>query len=159
MGITIPFFDPETGARNFMRHELNMRVQKKVEQRCIGSVMTQGCIPGVRGAPWAVGDLGKPPYRLLTYRTLSSAVYAAADLDRDRKNPYVHVSVNRGLESVDLYNPRTPTDVLRWLKRFHSEWHGGSSTTFLEAFEDCQLVSDSWKVHCVEKGISIEVPR
>ncbi len=46
-GVTIPFYD-EAGNKNFVRRELNMRVQKSVEQRDVHTVMTQGCIPGVR---------------------------------------------------------------------------------------------------------------
>ncbi len=46
-GVMIPYYD-EAGNRNFVRHELNMRVQKSVEQSYVQTVMTQGCIPGVR---------------------------------------------------------------------------------------------------------------
>ncbi len=78
VSLTMPFFD-EHGVKNFVRHELNMRVQKSVEQRYVTSVMADGCIPGVRGSPWAVGELGRPPYRLLASGTFSSAVYKAAE--------------------------------------------------------------------------------
>ena len=158
-GITIPWFDPKTGARSFVRHEFNQRVQKKVEQRYVQSVIAKGCVPGVRGVPWGVGTLGITPYKLLTYGTLSSALYSAAEMDTDRSIECVQVSIRRGLEMVDLYDPRTPADVLRWLKRFHNEWHGGSATTYLESFEDVQLVSDTWKVYCLEHGISSESGR
>ena len=55
VGATITFYD-EHGNRNFMRHELNHRVQKSVETRYANLVMTLGCIPGVR----IVGQGGLP---------------------------------------------------------------------------------------------------
>ena len=132
-GITLPFFD-EKGGQALERHELNRRQVKAVENRFTKSVLQHGNVPGVRGAPWATGTWGSPPYKLITYGTLSRAVYRAVAADPDNK--VVQLSVARGLVGADLYRPDTPPDVVRWLKRYHNEFHDGSSYTFCESFED-----------------------
>jgi hypothetical protein len=53
-------------------------------------------------------------------------VYKAAQLQPE--NAKVQLSIAKGLKYVDLYNPATPADCLRWLKKYHNEFHTGSAT-------------------------------
>jgi hypothetical protein len=59
-----------------------------------------------------------------------------------------------GLKYVDLYNVNTPADVLRWLKKYHNEFHGGSATSFLEVFDDAERAQASWAIYKRDNMIS-----
>ena len=81
--------------------------------------LREGVVAGVRGQPWAqVSKGGQPRYQLLTYGTLTRAVYAA--WEREPQNPDVAETIRAGLKSVTLFSGHTPQDVLEWLIDFRN---------------------------------------
>ena len=116
-------------------------------------VIHEGAVSGVRGQPWAqISKGGVPPYQLLSYGTLTRAIYAAHD--RAPTNINVIETVKVGLQNVTLFSENTPVDVLEWLIDFHNSFHQGSSFTVLQHFDLTIKADAEWKVHCTSKGIT-----
>ena len=137
------------------RHPINNRSQQQVLRQYVASVKEVGNIPGVRGQPWGVlsdGGDGRP-YLMLTYGTLSAAVYIAAS--EDPQNPNVQMSIRNGIPGATLLHPRTPRDVLEWLRDWHNSFHSGSAISFIEILDKIIEVKAEWQVHCMKNGITV----
>ena len=87
---------------------------------------------GSRGEYSAKVGNGKP-HLMLAYGTLSAAVYLAAAEDAENVN--VKESIRNGIPGATLLHPRTPRDVLEWLRDWHNSFHGGSSISFIEILD------------------------
>ena len=144
----------EDGARLFEMQSDNIRDQKVVEDDYVRSVLTKGNVSGVRGQPWAVLSEGEqPPFNLISYGTLARAIYRAAQAEPD--NPNVLATLEQGLENLQVYSSKTPIDVIRWLRDFHNEFHGGSGFTVLELLKLVEKIEAQWKAHATLKGLSV----
>eukprot|EP00959_Pyramimonas_sp_CCMP1952_P206887 4327370-Pyramimonas_sp.AAC.1 len=122
--------------------------------------LTMGNIAGVRGQPWAVlspghgkdGE-GVPPYRLVSYATLTRAVYRAVSEDPIDAN--VKETLRQGLENVQVYRASTPRDVVIWLRDFHNEFHSGPGYTVVELLKLADAAELKWKAEAIEKGYEV----
>jgi hypothetical protein len=59
-----------------------------------------------------------------------------------------------GLVGCVILKPRTPKDVLRWLKECHNSFHSGSRTNILEVLEEIGRIEASWAVFRQANGIT-----
>ena len=77
---------------------------------------------------------GVPVFELLTFGTLTSAVYLAHK--RSPENPHIKDAVLGGVEGCVVLHAKTPLDVIRWLRDFHNLFHGGQSYGLMQFFKD-----------------------
>jgi hypothetical protein len=105
-------------------------------------------VEGVRGVPWAIcAPDGGPPHMLLSYGTLTAAVYVAHE--REPTNSMVHRTVRQGLKSAVVLQFRTPPDVVDYLIKLHNSFHDGSGTSFIEVLSMVAKIEAEWKSHCI----------
>jgi hypothetical protein len=133
------FTDNALGHRvkTLRRHPENDRLQLSVVEKYAKGLESTGLVAGVRGQLWAVEGAvidGLQHYDLITYGTLTSAMYVAADRSPD--NPMVKSSVEAGVEDCIILHSKTPLDVVRWMRDFHNQWHGGQGYTIMQFFKD-----------------------
>ena len=148
---TLPFFN-EAGDRMIIRHPCNNRVQESVKARYVAGLFRHGLMQGVRGACWAVlSPGGRPPYRVLSFGTLSEAVYAAHQ--QTPKHPLISASVAAGIPDAMLLHERTPLVVCRLLKDMNNQFHGGSGMQLPEQLQDVLSIQQSWNAHCKLNGL------
>lgn len=74
-GVTLPFFDA-SGRKLMERDRLNLRDQRHHEDDLVNSILENGVVPSVRGAPWARYGPDKLAL-MITWGSLSSATYEA----------------------------------------------------------------------------------
>lgn len=131
--VKIMFYsEGDKGDRLLVMHECNHRHQEAVELEYMKKVLSMGAVGAVRGQPWAVEsppthkdakpeDEGQAPYRLLTFGTLTRAIYRAHELEKDNQNVketldqgHARLSQTRNsFNSFGLYPRLTPVDVTR----------------------------------------------
>ena len=134
----LPFFSKnEAGMeiRNFERHPLDNRQQYSVTEHYVTILLDEGHVPTVRGLPWAVlktDQIGKSTYYLMSYATLTEAMYIA--FAREPGNDNIVGSIRDGLENCIVLSADTPADVLSWLKVTHNAFHHGASTNPIELY-------------------------
>ncbi|CAK0892601.1 unnamed protein product, partial [Prorocentrum cordatum] len=158
----LPFFSSGFGNTNgtklLVMHDMNRRDQGAVEEDYTLKVLSMGSVPGVRGQPWAVltadradpdGD-GVPPYQLLTFGTLTRAIYNA--ISREPENPQVEATLEAGLHGAQIYSCRTPPDVCEFLMEFHNEFHQGSGYTLIQFVQLTEKSEAQWKAHAHSSG-------
>ena len=80
---------------------------------------------------------------MITWGHLCLAIYRAHA--EEPGNPQVICTVQGGVKDATVFNPKTPTDVVSWLKNLHNEFHGGAERSFLEICEDILTVEAAWK--------------
>ncbi len=87
---------------------------------------------GVRGQAIAcLSAGGGPPWRIVTYATVSRAIYAVYDETPNDEN--VVRTIAQGL-TLDEYEAAAPDDVLAWLRDYFNTFHAGVTITFAEVF-------------------------
>eukprot|EP00959_Pyramimonas_sp_CCMP1952_P198300 4148019-Pyramimonas_sp.AAC.1 len=120
-----------------------------------------GNVPGVRGQPWAQlsappegrdGD-GRPPYRMITYGTLTRACYRA--FEEDPSNLSVRMSIEAGLENAQIYRHKTPKDVTDFLRDFHNDFHGGSGFSAIDYLKLSLKAESQWTAHAALNGMEV----
>ena len=149
----LPFYSSD-GAELLVDHPLNCRHQTLVVKEYCESVLKNGNVPGVRGAPWAVLSTGNtPPYKLITYRTLSKAVYMAKKVAPE--NPLVIASIEAGLPNAVLFDCRIPEDVVIWLRDYHNGFHNGASTSFVEVLKAIPQLEADWFVFATKHSLTV----
>ena len=142
--VTMPFFN-EKKEKALIRHPINGRTQATVLRKYVEQVKRHGVVQGVRGEPWIVEALPGEPKLLLTWGTLTNAVYIS--FTDDPLNPQVALTVQQGLKDCVVFRRDTPDDVLRWLRDYHNKFHSGSSQSFAELLDEAVLVESGWLVH------------
>eukprot|EP00959_Pyramimonas_sp_CCMP1952_P368765 7724312-Pyramimonas_sp.AAC.1 len=148
--ITVKFFT-ESGQRTMKPHPLNERRQDTVVAEYTESIKEDGNVAGVRGDPWAVfSPGGQLPYLMISYGTLSRAVYRAAA--EDPKNKMVKLTLKQGLRHMTVLDHRTPDDVIRFLIDFHNDWHKGSTFTLLQMFNLAKTYIAAFKANKAVQG-------
>ncbi len=113
-------------------------------------VLRFGVQPHCRGCaiavPRAVSNADGPsdaqPYFLVGHATLTEAVYAAHE--EEPENPQVIASLSQGLPEPLVLSPRTPRDVLLWIKEEHNRWHRGAGQTIIEYMEKALDAQSGW---------------
>ncbi|CAK0837893.1 unnamed protein product, partial [Prorocentrum cordatum] len=150
-GVQAEFFDP-AGRRLIVPHELNVRKNNIQIQRFKRSILKYGNIQGVRGGAIAVlssapGESnGIPPWRMLTYGSVSRAVYLAVDENTtdpvQKKN--VEATLSAGLV-LDEYESAMPIDCVEHIRDFYNTFHGGVGITFLEIIDKVETADSEWK--------------
>jgi hypothetical protein len=106
----LKFFD-DHHVRQLQSHPLNQRSQPSTLQKYVSSIRDTGNIVGVRGAPWACYSAGgKPPFLMITYGHLTSAIYMAAE--SDPTNVQVRASVDAGLKGAVVFREGLAEDIL-----------------------------------------------
>ncbi len=97
---------------------------------CVWGFARSVSLRGVRGQAIAVlSEGGKPPWNLLTYGSVSRAVYAAHDMAPNDAN--VKAAIAAGL-CVDEYDAKLPDDCSFHLRDFYNGFHAGVQVTFTE---------------------------
>jgi hypothetical protein len=150
---TVDFFD-DANTPQLMMHPENQRHQEIVEEEYVRKILTMGNVGQVRGRPWAIASAGdKPPYKLVSYGTLTRAIYKAAAAEP--RNPNVVATLKAGLEGVEIFSHRTPVDVVRWMVLFHNEFHSGSSFSVCEVYKLVEKADSSWTAEAALKGLNV----
>ncbi|CAK0868074.1 unnamed protein product, partial [Prorocentrum cordatum] len=160
-GVQAEFFDT-AGRRLIAPHELNVRKNNIQIQRFKRSILKYGNIQGVRGGAIAVlssapGESnGAPPWRMLTYGSVSRAVYLAVDENTtdpvQKKN--VEATLSAGLV-LDEYESAMPIDCAEHIRDFYNAFHGGAGITFLEIIDKVETADSEWKAHAHANGITL----
>ena len=109
-----------------------------------------GLVPDVRGAPWWTWEDGRA--RMLTFNSLSQAVYMAAEKRGALDNPNVVATLDAGLTGGTSWLPHTPDDVLEFLINFHNGFHGGAGLSFVEIIRQCPKYESEWLAHAGLRG-------
>ena len=131
--MTLPFFDLSGSKKLMERDRLNLRDQRHHEEDLVSSILENGVVPSVRGAPWArYGADGVA--QMITWGSLSSAAYEAHR--RQPTNPQVLASLAAGVTFATIWNGNTPDDVISWLKKYHNQFHTGAGYSFVECLEE-----------------------
>jgi hypothetical protein len=95
---TLEWFGPDDNPL-IVPHPDNMRAHKHVIAKYKKYAKIYGVIQGVRGQPWCVLSTdNRPPYKMLTWGSLSRAVYEA--LKEDPTNEALAHSIKKGLVNV-----------------------------------------------------------
>lgn len=148
--VTLPLY--KNGVKMLSRHPLNQRAHDVVKETYVASILAKGNVVGVRGAPWALPGPTEGEHLLLSYGTLAEAVYEAHA--REPTNPFVLHALKLGLPGATVFHPRTPPDVLSYMKSLHNEFHAGARTSFAELYNAVDEVEAAWSASKLEKGIT-----
>jgi hypothetical protein len=155
----IGFYD-DAGNELMIPDETNERHQSAVIRSWAQSVIKWGNIQMVRGAPVAVdsppskpGDTGGAPFRMLTYNSLTRAMYMAAKMSPE--SPTVQRSLQIGLKSVQRLRHCTPTIVKTWVRDYHNQFHDGSGVSFLETLKSVLEIERAWLAECHSTGVQV----
>ena len=152
------FFD--TGGRKLLfRHPINVnRGNAQTITTYKKGLVKYGLQPHCRGKAIAVprplssgGASGAgASFWLVGHATLTEALYCAAEEDKETQkikgsaNPQLVASIRQGLPDPLVLSPRTPRDVLTWVKETHNEFHKGASQTILEHCEKAIDGQTAW---------------
>ncbi len=145
------FFDETGRTKLIVPDRRNLRHNAVQINRFKSSVLKFGNIQGVRGAALAVLSPGnKPPWNMLTYGSVSRAVYLAAE--ENFGSPNVQATLRAGL-TVDEFDPMLPDDVAEHLRDFFNSFHQGITITFAEACRGTktQTICQTGTQHFVHK--------
>jgi hypothetical protein len=143
----------EEGTPQLCCHELNHRRQAAVINGYVSSIRAYGISQAVRGAACAVPSKGGgPPYRLLTFGSLSRAAYACMTQYRGEKK--IEEMRLKGL-TILVYDERLPSDAARYIRDYFNRFHGGSSTSFLEVLTATTARNAEWKSYALRCGIPL----
>eukprot|EP00974_Lingulodinium_polyedra_P033263 3199543-Lingulodinium_polyedra.AAC.1 len=132
--------EPDLNVPLLSRHPMNNRAHAAVREQYVRSILETGNIIGVRGVPWVLQAHGSTggtdsAYQLMSYATLTESVYES--VRREPNNKFVLETIRGGLPGSTVFHPRTPPDVLRYLKDIHNAFHQGVAS--LDAPERCVL--------------------
>ena len=101
----LQYYDPTTGHRLMVPHHLNERKHSSVISDYVKRVLSVGARSDVRGSPWAqlsAGDgAGQPPYKMITYRSLSKATYIAHE--QQPTNSQVVETIAQGIPGATCF--------------------------------------------------------
>jgi hypothetical protein len=133
--ISVPWFSA-SGAPNFVCHNLNRRHREQDIVEMMNCLRDNGLIAEARGHPWAVvGPDGGPPYQLLTYGTLSRALYRAVAAWPENEN--IRMTLEAGCEDLTLFVNKLPGQVVRWLRDYHNGFLNiGSAMTIVQIMNE-----------------------
>ena len=116
----------------------------------------KGFLKGLGSQIWAVpSDIHMSKFYLITAGTRLMAVYRA--VAKEMENPsgpngempeQLKATLAGGTGPVVLFNPRTPKDVLEWLRDVGNSLNDlSSSVTYIETFSLVPRVSQKWDDH------------
>ncbi|CAK0883865.1 unnamed protein product [Prorocentrum cordatum] len=148
LNATIPWCDPTTGRRNFVRHmDVNDREQKETLSQQVKNILTWGIANDARGVPMrqlSEGDV--PPYRLFSFAHLATAFYHAAEHHRGNEN--VKAALEKGLTRVQVYQCQAPLDALVWMKDFMNfDWNQKAGINYVETLEWARKITADLAAH------------
>ena len=143
----MPFFHPD-GKNVFTRHELNHRQQLSTRREYKELILKMGLMKDMRaGRPMAVPDPLDPEtwqLNLIAAATLVEALYDAAE--EDPSNAQVRASLQDGLTSAIVLHPKTPWDVVEYLRDSANRFVAyGSRTSFLERYKMISKIEAAWR--------------
>ena len=148
----IKFFDEESRPQ-IVPHADNLRQHRQILAKYVQKVRKFGVVEGVRGQAWAVLSAeGRGPFRMLSWGTLSRAVYEAHRIDPT--NPNVQKTLENGLRNVVLLHHRTPKDITDFLRDFHNRWHGGADKSFTDLVAEVPQLHAGWQAFCASRGLT-----
>ena len=150
---TLRFFD-DKGKRLLWRSVHNKRNHKQVKEEYVQNILDNGVYQGVRGTPWVIAGTDCLFYHM-SYATLAESVYEA--LERDPTNQNINITFRNGIPGAIVFTPRTPVDVLEYLKELHNNFHGGVATSFLEVYGKVDEVEAGWIVHMKANNLSSHI--
>jgi hypothetical protein len=117
-----------------------------VRKPCYVQVLSTGIIEGVRGSPWAVKSDCGGPLQLLSFATLTRAVYCAHQ--KEPLNPHVQFTIGQGLKNATVLRSDIPDDVIMYLINLHNSYHFGVDTTIVEILRTVVKLNSQWSSHC-----------
>ena len=144
--VRLPLLD-EWGKPTMKRHALNNRNHAAVREGLVKRIQTKGLVEGVRGQAWAVVGESASEYELISHATLVEALYLAHSRDLHKKNKYVQKSMELGVVAK-VFDAKTPSDVLTFLKQLHNEFHFGAQTSHLEMYDLVKDIEKTWREFC-----------
>ena len=141
--VDLEYFDANK-RRLLFRHHHNKRSHKVVAEQLVSDILQFGMYKGVRGVAWVIPE-DKDTYLLMSAATTTECVYEA--YQREPINPYVQQSINVGLRHAVELHPKTPLDVLIYLKGLHNDIKPGRGTSHVELYLDLPAELKSWAVY------------
>lgn len=152
--LLVQFYN-EDGHKNLIVHELNKRKQAAVVNQYVRSICANGLTQDVRGRACALPSRGGgPPYKLITFGSLSRAAYIAFETPKYAKIPKVVISKEAGL-MMDVYDERMPSDVVRYVRDYFNNFHKGSGVSFLETLTTSLAHHAEWKAYATQYQIPL----
>ncbi len=142
--VVLPYYDA-AGRKALARHPVNDRMQASTLRKYKDQVLRHEVVQGVRGEPWIVDANAGEPKWLLTYGTLTNAIYLANE--EMPSNAQVVMTLNQGLRDCLIFRKDTPLDVLRWLRDYHNRFHQGAAQSFTELLDEVLVVEGAWQVY------------
>jgi hypothetical protein len=152
--VTLPFFSGDNDAiKTFICHPLNERHHNVVIQSYIKSIRKFGLAQDVRGIAAAMPSLGGgAPYLMLTYGSITRAIYICAEKYGSEEN--VKSTISNGLV-LDVYDEDMPTDGGRFIRDFFNSFHKGAGISFLEILSSTMARDAEWKAHAMRNAIPL----
>ena len=155
--VDIPWFGP-SGTRNVHKHPINREVSEVVCEKYVKSVLQRGLIEDASGAPWMQYSPGRSmPALALTWNHRATAMYRCFERHGDSK--FVQQAKEVGLKKVRMLKDRTPQFVVKFLCKFHNEFHEGQSMSFIEFVADVLHIEKLFKQHAKSKSITSKHPK
>lgn len=145
---TVPFFTPD-GSPTFTMHELNNRHQAQVVRAYAFKVRKFGNAQSAQGAAVAQDTGIAGHFKLLSYGTLTRAIFMAHSFWPDEST--VKLTIKNGLR-IRRVHQRTPDDIVVCLRDWYNSFHGGASITFLESLQRTHEVSSNLQAHAMAQG-------
>ena len=147
----LPYFTD--GEPTFVCHDLNQRHHSVVISSYVKSLRKYGLTQDVRGIACAVPSPGnKAPYRMLTFGSVTRAVYIAAEKYGDEE--LIKKTLEIGL-FVDIYDEAMPSDAARFIRDYFNSFHKGAAVSFLEILNSTLPRDAEWKAYACRHGIPL----
>ena len=103
--------------------------------------------------PWAVNSPGENfPVLMIGGSSITMAFYIA--YNQCPENEHIKTTLLEGLPNVAVFTCKTPVGVIRWLRDWHNNFHGGSDLSVLELLLLSRRIVADWSAHCVIHAIT-----
>ena len=75
-------------------------------------------------------------------------------LGKHRDNPAISRTLKRGMQVGKVCQPSMPDNIVAWLGNFHNRFHGGMTTTIVQALDEFKRLNVLWDAHIKLHNIS-----
>ena len=136
-----------------IKHVLNQRNFAVVDRKYQKSLKAHGFVGTARGDIIVIWSKDRSfPVRAVTGGQLTGAFYNA--LTAEPENRLLQISLQQGLKNVITLSETMPDSVIRWLRDYYNQFHGGCGVSFLELIEESAHANASWDSFKNVRGIT-----
>lgn len=152
-------FSPN-GAKTFVRHQLNSRNEVDTRRHYMGLITKHGMLKDIRGSPWAIRETVSQSHsnttehrlHLISSATLIEAIYLAVETAPE--NLQVIQTKKQPIQNITIFNPKTPTDVLHYVRDLANMLNGvGSNISFVERLQMVPAIETKWAEERKRTGV------